>query len=303
MRQAERVSIAITGASGLIGTALTRSLTGDGIPVVRLVRRPATAPDEVSWDPVRRWVDVPALRDAGVTTIVHLAGAGVGDKRWTDAYKREILDSRVDGTTAIAEAAAALPGPVALVSGSAIGYYGDTGPDIVDEQAPPGSGFLADVVVQWEAAAAPAVEAGVRTTFARTGLVVSADGGAFGRMIPIFRTGLGGRIGPGTQWWSFISLDDEVRALRFLMDNEVSGPFNLVAPHPVTNNEATADLAAALHRPAKLPVPTFALRAALGEFATEIITSQGVAPERLTAAGFAWREATLPEALAAALTD
>lgn len=297
------MSIAITGASGLIGSALVRSLAGDGIPVVRLVRRAAAAPDEVAWDPGRRWVDIPALRDANVSGIVHLAGAGVGDRRWSDSYKREILNSRVDGTTAIAEAAAALPGPITLVSGSAIGYYGDTGNAIVDEQAPPGAGFLADVVVQWEAAAAPAVAAGVRTTFARTGLVVSADGGAFGRMIPIFRTGLGGRIGSGTQWWSFISLDDEVRALRFLLDNEVSGPFNLVAPQPVTNNQATADLAAALHRPAKIPVPTFALRAALGEFASEIIASQGVAPQRLTASGFTWQQPTLPEALAVALAE
>lgn len=295
------MSTAITGASGLIGSALTQSLRADGEDVVRLVRRPASAPDEVSWDPARRWVDLPALKEAGVDRIVHLAGAGVGDHRWTDSYKREILSSRVDGTAAIAAAAAALPGPVALVSGSAIGYYGDTGDTVVDESAPPGRGFLADVVVQWEAAAAPAEEAGVRVTYARTGLVVSATGGAFGRMIPIFKTGLGGRIGSGAQLWSFISLPDEVRALRFLLDNEVTGPFNLVAPQPVTNDQATRDLAAALHRPAKLPVPTFALKAALGEFAGEIVTSQGVAPHRLTAAGFHWDQPTLPEALATAL--
>jgi len=297
------VTIAITGASGLIGTALNSSLRSDGIPTIRLVRRPAQAPDEVSWDPARRWVDIQALADAGVTTVVHLAGAGVGDRRWTDSYKREILSSRVDGTAGIASAVADLPGPVSLICGSAIGYYGDTGDRIVDESAPAGTTFLADVVVQWEGAAAPAQKAGVRVAFARTGLVVSADGGAFGKMVPLFKAGIGGRIGPGTQLWSFISLIDEVRALRFLIDNELEGPFNLVAPHPVTNNQAVKDLAHELHRPAALPVPGFALRAALGEFAGEIVASQGVAPQRLTAAGFDWLQPTLPEALKAELAS
>lgn len=295
------MTVAITGANGLIGSALAEALSHDGIRVVRLVRRPATSPDEVSWDPTRRWVDVDALAAAAPTAVVHLAGAGVGDHRWTQSYKDEILDSRVNGTAAIAAAVASLPGPVALISGSAIGYYGDTGPDIVTESAPPGHSFLADVCVQWEAAAAPAEEAGVRVAYARTGLVVSPEGGAFGRMVPIFKTGLGGRIGPGTQWWSFISLTDEVRALRFLIDNELSGPFNLVAPRPVTNSEAVKDLGAALGRPAVLPVPSFALRAALGEFAGEIVVSQGVAPQRLTAAGFVWDHPTLPQALVAEL--
>lgn len=297
------MTIAITGASGLIGTALNSSLRSDGIPTIRLVRRPAQAPDEVSWDPARRWVDTQALADAGVTTVVHLAGAGVGDRRWTDSYKREILSSRVDGTAGIADAVAGLPGPVSLICGSAIGYYGDTGDRIVDESAPAGTTFLADVVVQWEGAAAPAQKAGVRVAFARTGLVVSADGGAFGKMVPLFKAGIGGRIGPGTQLWSFISLIDEVRALRFLIDNELEGPFNLVAPHPVTNNQAVKDLAHELHRPAALPVPGFALRAALGEFAGEIVASQGVAPQRLTAASFNWLQPTLPEALKAELAS
>lgn len=285
----------------MIGTALLASLEADGVPTVRLVRRPARTPDEVSWDPTRRWVDVDALSEAGVDAIVHLAGAGVGDKRWTDSYKGEILSSRVAGTDAIARAAARLDGPTALVCGSAIGYYGDTGDRIVDESAPAGHTFLADVVAQWEAAAAPAVTAGVRVTFARTGLVVSADGGAFGKMIPIVKAGIGGRIGPGTQWWSFISLTDEVRALRFLLDNEVAGPFNLVAPHPVTNNEAVKALGDELNRPTVLPVPSFALKAVLGEFAGEIVISQGVKPSRLTAAGFTWEHPTLAEALHAEL--
>lgn len=295
------MTIAITGASGLIGSALDADLRADGITTVRLVRRPAQADDEVSWDPTRRWVDTDALIRAGVRCVVHLAGAGVGDRRWSTSYKQEILSSRVDGTAAIAAATSALPGPAALISGSAIGYYGDTGDRVVDESAPPGHTFLADVVVQWEAAAAPAQEAGVRVAFARTGLVVSSSGGAFGKMIPLFKAGIGGRIGPGTQLWSFISLVDEVRALRYLIDNELEGPFNLVAPHPVTNSQAVSDLAQALHRPAALPVPSFALRATLGEFASEIVASQGVAPHRLAAAGFRWEQPTLPEALKAAL--
>lgn len=295
------MTIAITGASGLIGTALNSSLRADGIRTIRLVRRAAEREDEVSWDPQRGWVDTAALAKADVTTVVHLAGAGVGDRRWTDSYKQQILSSRVDGTAAIAAAVASLPGPVSLICGSAIGYYGDTGDRVVDESAPPGNTFLADVVVQWERAAAPAQEADVRVAFARTGLVVSATGGAFGKMVPLFKAGIGGRIGPGTQLWSFISLTDEVRALRFLIDNELAGPFNLVAPHPVTNNQAVKDLAQALHRPAALPVPGFALRAVLGEFAGEIVASQGVAPQRLTAAGFTWLQPTLPEALKAEL--
>ncbi len=295
------MTVAITGANGLIGSALAGSLRADGVRVVRMVRRPASSPDEVSWDPARRWVDVDALAAAGPSAVVHLAGAGVGDHRWTASYKDEIRASRVDGTAAIAGAVAALPGPVALVSGSAIGYYGDTGSEVVTEAHPPGDSFLADVCVQWEAAAAPAEEAGVRVAYARTGLVVSPGGGAFGRMVPIFKAGLGGRIGPGDQWWSFISLTDEVRALRFLIDNELRGPFNLVAPRPVTNSEAVKDLGAALGRPSVVPVPTFALRAALGEFAGEIVMSQGVAPQRLTSAGFVWEHPTLPQALTAEL--
>lgn len=270
--------------------------------MVRLVRREARGQDEVAWDPARRWVDIDALSATDTRAVVHLAGAGVGDHRWTTSYKEQILASRVDGTHAIATAVSSLPGPVALISGSAIGFYGDTGTDIVDESAAPGDTFLADVVQQWEAAAAPALEAGVRVAFARTGLVVSGGGGAFGRMIPLFKAGIGGRIGPGTQWWSFVSMIDEIRALRFLIDNELSGPFNLVAPHPVTNSEAVKDLGAALNRPSVLPVPGFALRAALGEFAGEIVASQGVAPQRLTAAGFSWEHPTLPQALAAELS-
>lgn len=295
------MTVAITGASGMIGSELARSLADDGIRVVSLVRRPPRKADEVMWDPERHLVDVEALRDAGVTAIVHLAGAGVGDHRWTNSYKRQILRSRVDGTEAIATAAADIPSVRALISASAIGYYGDTGDRIADETDPPGEGFLADVVTRWEAAAAPAQEAGLRVAFPRTGLVVTDRGGAWGRMVPLFRVGLGGRIGPGTQLWSFISLTDEVRALRFLLDNELRGPFNLVAPEPITNAEATRLLGETLHRPAALPVPAFALRTVLGEFAREIVVNQAVVPRRLQAAGFTWRHPTLADALAAEL--
>lgn len=295
------MSVGITGASGTIGTALARSLRSDGIEVRRFVRRPARTPEEISWDPQSRTLDQSALESAGLTAVVHLAGAGVGDHRWTVAYKDEILSSRVDGTETLAKALAALPRRIALISGSAIGYYGDTGAAIVDESALPGNTFLADVVVRWEAATAAAVDAGLRVAFARTGLVVARSGGAFGRMIPIVKAGVGGRLGSGTQWWSFISLTDEIRALRFLIDNELEGPFNLVAPRPVTNNEAVHDLGSALKRPTALPVPSLALRLALGEFAGEITMSQGVAPQRLTAAGFTWDHPTLPQALAAEL--
>lgn len=294
------MAVAVTGAGGLIGSQLCADLKRDGVDVVRLVRRSADSPDEVSWDPRRRWVDVETLSQRGVTGVVHLAGAGVGDRRWTAAYKKEILASRVDGTAAIAAAVAQLPDAPVLVSGSAIGYYGDTGASIVDETARPGSTFLARVVQQWESAATPAAEAGRRVCCIRTGLVVSATGGAFGKMIPIFKAGIGGRIGSGRQWWSFISLADEVRAIRFCLDSDVSGPVNLVAPHPVTNADATLALAERLHRPAKLPVPKFALRAALGEFADEVVMSQGVRPAVLSDAGFTWQDATIQESLAAA---
>ena len=238
--------VAVTGASGLIGSALVPALRARGHEVIRMVRRAPTAPDEVRWDPRTGDVDLAGL--AGVDGIIHLAGAGVGDKRWTDAYKAEILDSRVQGTTTIARAAAALdPRPSVLVSGSAIGYYGDTGDHAVTEESPQGAGFLADVVAQWEASAQPAIDAGIRVPFARTGLVVSSKGGAWKRLMPIFKAGLGGKIGSGKQYWSFISMRDEVAALIALLeDDRYSGPVNLTAPTPVTNAEVTAALDAAL---------------------------------------------------------
>ncbi len=293
------MAVAITGASGLIGTALAASLTADGTDVIRLVRREATAPDEVSWDPAKRTVDTAALAERSITAVVHLAGAGVGDRRWNAEYRKLILSSRVDGTAAIAQSVAELPGNPVLISGSAIGYYGDTGTAIVDESGPLGDTFLAHVVRDWEAAADPARRAGRRVACIRTGLVADSEGGAFGKMIPIFRKGIGGRIGSGKQWWSFISIADEVGAIKFCIDNDIEGPVNLVAPKPVTNAEATKALAALLDKAAVLPVPKFALRVALGGFAQEVTMSQGVSPEVLTKAGFQWQHPTIEQALAA----
>ncbi|MFD3543295.1 TIGR01777 family oxidoreductase [Streptomyces sp. NPDC058662] len=293
--------IAVTGSSGLIGSALVRSLRGDGHEVVRFVRRAPAGADEARWDPDRGYVDPDGL--AGCAAVVHLAGAGVGDHRWTAAHKRRIRDSRVLGTAAIADAVAALDRPPAvLVSGSAIGYYGDTGDRAVDEDAPVGHGFLPSVCVEWEAAAAPARAAGVRTAFARTGLVVAREGGAWGRLFPIFRAGLGGPLGSGRQYWSYISLRDEVAALRHIVDTpSLSGPVNLTAPEPLTNRQVTAAMGRVLGRPARLPVPAAVLRIALGEFSEDVLGSQRVLPARLLGSGFAFRDPGIDQALRAAL--
>ncbi|MCT2547685.1 TIGR01777 family oxidoreductase [Streptomyces sp. NBC_00257] len=293
--------IAVTGASGLIGAALVRSLRADGHEVVRLVRRPARAGDEVEWDPGRGYVDVAGL--VGCDAVVHLAGAGVGDHRWTAAYKREIRDSRVLGTAAIAEAVASLDvPPKVLLSGSAIGYYGDTGDRAVDESAPAGEGFLPSVCVEWEAATAAAQEAGVRTVHARTGLVVGREGGAWGRLFPLFRAGLGGRLGNGRQYWSFIALHDEVAALRHILDTEsLSGPVNLTGPDPVTNSEVTAAMGRVLHRPTLLTAPAPALRLALGDFAQDVLASQRVLPGQLLDSGFVFAFPGIDSAIRAAL--
>ena len=271
------MKIAVTGASGLMGSALVPSLRADGHEVLRLVRRTAAAPDEVTWDPVAGTVDLAGL--AGTDAVVHLAAAGIGDHRWTDSYKREVLDSRRLGTGAIARAVAALdPAPSVLVSASAMGYYGNTGDVAVDETGPKGTGFASDVVEAWEQAADPAREAGVRVVHPRTGLVVAAKGGAWGRMLPLFRLGLGGRLGSGRQWWSFISITDQVAALKTLIDSDLAGPVNLTTPHPATNAEVTKAMGEALHRPTLLPVPSFALRTVLGEFSSEVLSSSRVLP-------------------------
>ncbi|MCL3993722.1 TIGR01777 family oxidoreductase [Streptomyces lavenduligriseus] len=296
----ERSRIAVAGASGLIGGALVRSLAADGHEVVRLVRRAPRGPDEVRWDPERGRVDAAGL--TGCEVVVNLAAAGVGDRRWTPEYKRVLRDSRVLGTAALAEAVASLPEPPRVfLNGSAIGFYGDTGERVVDEDAPPGDGFLAGLCVEWEEAAAPAEEAGVRTVFLRTGLVVARGGGAWGRLFPLFRAGLGGRLGDGRQYWSYIALHDEVAAIRHLIDREdLSGPFNLTAPQPLTNREITAAMGRVLHRPAVCAVPAGVLRVALGEMAGDVLGSQRVVPRRLLESGFRFAFPGIEEAIRAA---
>ncbi|MBW5487072.1 TIGR01777 family oxidoreductase [Streptomyces bambusae] len=293
--------IAVTGSTGLIGKALVRSLRADRHEVVRFVRRPPAGPDEARWDPERGYVDPAGL--AGCAAVVHLAGAGIGDHRWTAAYKKEIRDSRVLGTAAVARAVAALDEPPrVLVSGSAVGYYGDQGDRVLDEGSPAGEGFLPSVCVEWEAAAAPAQEAGVRTVFARTGLVVAGEGGAWGRMFPVFRAGIGGRLGHGRQYWPFIALHDEVAALRHLIDTPaLAGPVNLTAPEPLTNREITAAMGRVLHRPTLFAVPRAALRIVLGELSQDVLGSQRARPVRLLESGFVFRYPGIEEAVRAAL--
>ena len=295
--------VAVTGASGLIGSALVPHLRSVGHEVVRLVRRTAAAPDEVTWDPKAGTVDLDAL--AGIDGVIHLAGAGVGDHRWTDDYKREILDSRVDGTHTIVNAMLALdPQPRVLVSASAIGWYGETGDRIVDETAPAGTGFLADVVRAWEAAAGPAASAGIRVVHPRTGLVVAKSGGAWARMFPLFKLGVGGKLGSGNQYWSWISLRDEVCALQFLLEQDhLSGPVNLTGPDPQTNAQITHVMGKVLGRPTILPAPAFALKAVLGEFSSEVLGSARVVPTALANAGFAFQDPTIESAIRTALAD
>lgn len=295
--------IAVTGASGLIGRALAADLAGRGHDVVRLVRRPPRGPDEVAWDPAEGRLDPADL--AGCGAVVHLAGAGVGDKRWTAARKRVLYDSRVRGTATVAAAVAAMEAPPeVLLCGTAIGCYGDTGERWVDEDSPAGTGFLAELVRDWEAAAAPAEAAGVRTVFARTGLVVAREGGAWGRLFPIFRAGLGGRLGDGRQFWSFISFYDELAALRHILATpELAGPVNLTAPEPVTNREVTAAMGRVLHRPTLAAVPAPVLRAVVGEFAGDVLGSQRVRPKRLLESGFTFRHPGIEAAIRAAVDD
>lgn len=293
--------VTVTGSSGLIGSALVQSLREDDHDVVRLVRREPARDDEARWSPADGCVEKDSLE--GADAVVHLAGAGVGDRPWTKAYKRKIRESRLAGTRTLAEGiAAANPRPRVLVCGSAIGYYGDTGDREVDEDSPAGRGFLADLVRDWEAAAEPAREAGVRVVLPRTGVVLAREGGMLGRTLPLFRLGLGGTLGDGRQWTSWISLADQVAALRFLIDEEIAGPVNLTAPNPVTNAAYTRALGRVLHRPARLAVPRFALRAALLGFADEgPLVSQRVLPRRLTDAGFRFAHEHVDEALAAVL--
>lgn len=290
--------VAVSGASGLIGTALSAELTAAGEDVVRLVRGEARSAGEIGWDPAST-LDPSALND--VDAVVHLSGAPIASKRWTPARKAELRASRITSTKTLATAmAAATPPPRVLISGSAVGYYGDTGDKIVDESGKAGTGFLPDLVRDWEAASEPAAAAGIRVASIRSGVVLAAEGGMLGRLMLPFRLGLGAKIGSGSAYLSWISLTDEVRAIKFALDqHDISGPVNLTAPEPVTNAEFTAVLAKVLGRPSLFTLPPPVLRAALGELASELLASVRVVPTRLLRAGFAFRDPDITAALTA----
>ena len=292
------MKIGITGASGLIGTALLPALREAGHETVVFVRRPASAPDERRWDATHLAPE--AVQD--LDAVIHLAGAGVADKRWTDSYKKTILASRVDSTHAVALAVAQAGVPT-LLSASAIGWYGDTGDRASDESGPNGKGFLADVVRQWEQATAPAQDAGTRVVLLRTGIVLAKEGGALAKQATVAKLGLGAPLGSGQQWMSWISLRDEIAAIVHLLSSSVRGPVNLVGPAPVTNRDYTKALNRILHRPTfPLPVPGFVLRTVLGEFAQDgVLTGQRLVPAVLEADGFTFTDRDVTAALTAAL--
>jgi uncharacterized protein len=295
--------IAVTGSTGLIGTAVVGALRSGGHRVVRLVRRTPASADEIAWDPLAAAGGLAPGALDGFGAVVHLAGANVAGRRWTAAYKEEIRASRVQGTRALVAAlATAGTPPAVLLSGSAIGWYGDTGGREVDESSPAGSGFLPGVVTEWEAAARRAEESGVRVVTMRSGLVMSRRGGVLARLLPPFRLGLGARLGSGRQVMSWITLADYTAIVDFLLARpEISGPVNLTTPHPVTNAEFTSELAAAVHRPGRLFLPGQALKLALGEATSDLLSSARVMPRRLEAAGYEFRFPDLPGALAAEL--
>ncbi|WP_422743112.1 TIGR01777 family oxidoreductase [Micromonospora sp. WMMD754] len=297
--------ILMAGVSGFLGTRLVDRLAADGHQVIRLVRRAPRTPDERQWNPSAAQLDPQLVADADA--VVNLAGAGVGDKRWNDDYKKLIRTSRVDSTTTLAITIAGLPAtdrPAALLNSSAVGWYGNTGDRTVEEDAPAGEGFLADVCRVWEAATRPAEDAGVRVVRLRTGLPLHRDGGLLKPQLLPFRLGVGGKLGSGRQWLPWISMRDWLDAAVFLLArDDVAGPVNVVGPAPVTNAEFTRELARQLHRPAIMPIPALALKVALGGFAHEALTSTRVLPGVLGRAGFTWAHPELAGALHAALTE
>ncbi|GAA0809158.1 TIGR01777 family oxidoreductase [Spirilliplanes yamanashiensis] len=295
--------IIVAGASGFLGIPLVERLRAEGHEVTRLVRRKPAAPDELGWNPAAGHLD-PA-RVQGADAVVNIGGAGVGDKRWTPGYKDEIRTSRVEPTTLLATTIAQLPPeqrPRVFLQGSAVGWYGDTGDTPVEEDAPAGAGFLADVCRVWEAAVRPAEDAGVRVALLRTGLPLDAKGGLLKPQLLPFKLGVGGKLGSGRQWVPWISLEDWVSAVVFVLErDDIHGPVNLVGPEPVRNARFTEAFAGRLHRPAIMPIPGVGLRVLLGEFAGEALRSQRVRPGVLSRAGFTWRHTTVEEALGAAL--
>jgi uncharacterized protein (TIGR01777 family) len=288
--------IVIGGASGYLGRPLVDQLRSAGHDVVRLVRREPAGPDEVGWRPNQEALD-PSVVD-GADAAINLAGVGVGDHRWTEGNKRLIRSSRVNSTETLARAvAAAQRPPRVLLNASAVGYYGDTGDNEADESGKPGSGFFPEVCQAWEAATAPAEEAGIRVAHLRTGLVLGPGGGLLGPMLPLFRLGLGGPLGSGRQWMPWISLADELGAIEFLLTADVTGAVNLTGPAPVRNKDFARTLGRVLRRPAVLPVPELALRLVIGEFGREAVVSQRVLPAVLPGAGYRFQHTDLESAL------
>jgi len=291
--------IVVAGSSGLIGTALVAALRQADHEVLRLVRRRPAAPDERGWDPPTGRIDDGALD--GADAVVNLCGVSVGGRRWSGAYKQQIRNSRLDPTEVLA-AAVADTGVGVLVNASGVHYYGDSGDAVVDESAPPGTGFLSELCQDWEAATAPAANAGARVVMLRSGLVISPSGGVMGRLLPLFRFGLGGRLGSGRQYFPWVSLEDEISAIRCLIEHDaVHGPVNVTGPRPATNAEFTRELADLLHRPAPWIVPGFALRLVVGEFAVEFLAGQRAVPAKLQANGYRFAHPTIRAALQAAI--
>lgn len=293
------VRVAISGASGLIGTALSTALRRRGDDVFRLTRTGVTGGNDISWDPEGGRIDAPALE--GLDAVVHLAGEGIGERRWTAEQKWRIRESRTRGTAVLAGAIASREHkPSVFVSGSAVGYYGNRGDDVLTEADTPGDDFLAEVCRAWEAETQPAIDAGVRTVHIRTGIVLAKHGGALKRLVLPFKLGLGGRVGSGRQWMSWVTLDDEVRAIMHALDTaSLAGPVNVTAPTPVTNEEFTKTLGAVLHRPTVLPTPLFPLELRYSAELVEalLLVSQRVLPARLEASGFTFSQPTLDGAL------
>jgi hypothetical protein len=296
------MDVVVTGSSGLIGTALRGALEGAGHRFVPMTRSRGGG-DAVHWDPDAGVIDASGLE--GVGAVVHLAGEGIGNKRWNDAQKAKIRDSRVRGTTLLAETLAKLAKPPkVMVSGSAVGFYGDRGDEVLTENGRPGGGFLADLCVAWEAAAAPAKDAGIKVSHLRTGIVLSGGGGVLPKMLTPFKLGVGGKLGSGAQWMSWISIEDEVGAIVHLLgDDAPSGPVNLTAPNPVTNADFTKALGKALGRPTFLPAPKLALKVLLGPEMSEelLLFSQRALPTRLLDSGYPFKHPELAEALRAEL--